>query len=59
MAVSRPTNNKNDHRALPLSTPLSLSLATDEVMPLALCPQVVSQAPQGFRSSQTQTTCGA
>ena len=24
MAVSRPTNSKNDHRALPLSTPLSL-----------------------------------
>ena len=27
------------------------------VMSLALCPQVVSQAPQHFRSSEKQATC--
>ena len=27
------------------------------VMSLALCPQVVSQTPQHFRSSEMQTTC--
>ena len=35
----------------------SLFQATDRVMSLALCPQVVSQAPQHFRSSETQATC--
>ena len=32
--------------------------AIDGVMSLALCPQVVSQAPQHFRPSETQATCG-
>ena len=32
----------------------SLLQAIDGVMSLALCPQVVSQAPQHFRSSETQ-----
>ena len=31
--------------------------AIDGVMSLALCPQVVSGAPQHFRSSEKQTTC--
>ena len=31
--------------------------AIDGVMPLALCPQVVSQSPQHFRSSEKQATC--
>ena len=35
----------------------SLFQATDRVMSLALCPQVVSQAPQHFRSSEKQNTC--
>ena len=34
-----------------------LRQALDGVMFLALCPQVVSQAPQHFRSSETQATC--
>ena len=37
---------------------LSLLQATDGVTSLALCPQVVSQAPQHFRSSETQSACG-
>ena len=36
----------------------SLPQAIDGVMSLALCPQVVSQAPQHFRSSEKQATCG-
>ena len=40
----------------PLSTPLS-SQVIDGVMSLALCLQVVSQAPQQFRSTEKQTTC--
>ena len=35
----------------------SLLQVIDGVMSLALCPQVVSQAPQHFRSSETQATC--
>ena len=35
----------------------SLHQVIDGVMSLALCPQVVSQAPQHFRSSEKQTTC--
>ena len=35
----------------------SLLQAIDGVMSLALCPQVVSRAPQHFRSSGTQATC--
>ena len=54
MALSRPL--KEDRWALPLSTPLS-SRRSMAVMSLALCPQVVSQAPQRFRSSKTQATC--
>ena len=34
----------------------SLLLAIDGVMSLALCPRVVSQVPQHFRSSETQTS---
>ena len=36
----------------------SLLQAIDGVMSLALCPQVVSQAPEHFRSSEKQATCG-
>ena len=54
MALSRPA--KDYHWALPLSVPLSSRLI-DCVMPLALRPQVIFQAPQHFRSSKTQTTC--
>ena len=35
----------------------SLLQAIDGVMPLALCPRVVSQALQHFRSSEQQATC--
>ena len=35
----------------------SLLQAIDGVMSLALCPQVVSQAPQHFKSSETQAAC--
>ena len=55
MALSRPF--KEDRLALPLSTPRSLLQATDGVISLALCLQVVSQAPQHFRSSEKQATC--
>ena len=49
MALSRPF--KEDNLALPLSTPLSSRC--DGVVSLALCPeQVISQAPQHFRSSK-------
>ena len=54
MALSRPL--KEDNLALPLSAPLLLQ-AIDGVMPLALCPQVVSQASQHFRSCASQATC--
>ena len=36
----------------------SLLQAISGVMSLALCQQVVSQAPQHFRSSEAQATCG-
>ena len=39
------------------SSHASLLQAIDGVMSLALCPQVVSQAPQHFGSSETQATC--
>ena len=35
----------------------SLLQAIDGVKYLVLCPQIVSQAPQHFRSSETQATC--
>ena len=35
----------------------SLLQAISGVMSLALCPQLVSQAPQYFKSSETQATC--
>ena len=38
------------------NTPLSPK-AIDDVVSLALCPQVVSQVLQRFRSSETQATC--
>ena len=47
MVLSPPL--KEDSRALPLLTP--------GVISLALCPQVVSQTPQNFRSSETQASC--
>jgi len=53
MALSRPL--KKDRLALPLSTPLSSGRSM--MWCLALCPQVVSQAPQHFRSSEKQATC--
>ena len=36
----------------------SLVQAISGVMPLVLCPLVVSQAPQHFRPSETQAACG-
>ena len=36
----------------------SLLQVIDVVMSLALCPQVMSQVPQHFRSSEKQATCG-
>ena len=39
-----------------LNKPLSPN-ATDDVVSLALCPQVVCQVLQRFRSSETQATC--
>ena len=39
------------------SLSVSLFQAIDGVMSLTLCPQAVSQAPQHFRSSETQATC--
>ena len=53
IALSRPF--KEDRLALPLSTPLLQAIRG--VVSLALCPQVVSQAPQHFRSSEKQATC--
>ena len=50
MALSRPF--KEDRLALPLSH-ASLLQVIDGVASLPLCPQVVSQAPQHFRSSET------
>ena len=50
IALSRPF--KEDRLALPLSTPLLQAIRG--VVSLALCPQVVSQAPQHFRSIETQ-----
>ena len=47
MALSRPF--KKDHLAFLLSTPLLQVI--NSVMSLALCPLLVSQAPQHFRSS--------
>ena len=51
MALSR--TFKEDRLAPPLSTPLSSTRS----MSLALCPQVVCQVPQHFRSSEKQATC--
>ena len=49
------TYDHHDQRAS--SFHASLLQAIDGVMPLALCPQVVSWAPQHFRSSGMQATC--
>ena len=54
MALSRPF--KEDRRALPLSTPLS-SRRSMVWCPWLCALQEVSQAPQHFRSSGTQTIC--
>ena len=53
-ALSHPF--KEDCLALPLPIPLSTRWSIDGVMPLALCLQVVSQAPQHFRSSACTVT---
>ena len=47
---------KEDRRALSLPAPNSSRRST-VWCPWLLCPQVVSQAPQHFRSSETQVTC--
>ena len=55
MAVSRLFK---EHRlAFPLSVPLSSRRSMVWCPSLALCPQVVSQAPQHFGSSEKQATC--
>ena len=53
MSLSRPF--KEDSQALPPC--LSLLQAISGVISLALCLQLVSQAPQHFRSSEKQATC--
>ena len=53
LALSRPF--RKDRRALPLFTPHS-SKQSMMWCPW-LCAHMVSQAPQHFRSSETQTTC--
>ena len=52
MALSRPF--KEDCLSLLLFTPLA---SRRLMMSLALCPQVLSQAPQHFRSSKKQAIC--
>ena len=52
MALSR--SLKEDRLAFPLSTPVLQAI--DDVMSLPLCPQVVSQVSQHFRSSEKQGT---
>ena len=54
MALFRPL--KENRRARPVSTPLSFGRSI-RVMSLALCPRVVSRAPQHFRFSVTQAAC--
>ena len=49
--------SKQHRRALPLSTHPS-SRQSMVRCPCPLCPQLVSQTPQHFRSSETQATCG-
>ena len=55
MVLSRPFNE--DRLSSASSFHGSLLQAIDGVMSLALCPQVVSQASQHFRSSKNQATC--
>ena len=55
MALSRPL--KEDRLVLPFFPHASIVQTIDGVMSLALCPQVVSQASQHFRSSEKQATC--
>ena len=57
MALSRPF--KEDRLALRSSLHASLLQAIDGVMPLALCPQTVPQAPQHFRPAEKPATCVA
>ena len=52
MTVSLPLARKKDRRAIILSTLLSFRRSM-AMMSLALCPEVVSQAPQHLRSSET------
>ena len=55
MALSRPLKRIVERFLFPCS----LLHTIDVVMSLALCSRVVSQAPQHFRSSETQITCDA
>ena len=54
MALSRPFKGRSSSA---FSFHASLLQAIDGVMSLALCPRVVSQAPQHFRSSEKQAWC--
>ena len=54
MALSRPFKGRSSSVS---SFRASLLQAIDGVVSLAFCPQVVSQAPQHLRSSETQATC--
>ena len=49
--LSLPLPFKKDPRALPLSAPLSSRRSMVIITSIALCPQVVSQAPQHFRNA--------
>ena len=51
----------NDNGSLVLSSFVYAPLlkAIDSVMPLTLWPQEMSQAPQHFRPSEMQSTCGS
>ena len=53
-ALSRPFQGRSSSAS---TFHASLLQAIDGVMSLALCPQVVSQASQNFRSSEKQATC--
>ena len=53
MVLSRPYKEAR----LVISLYIPLLQAIDGVMSLALCPQVMSQAPQYFRSSEKQAAC--
>ena len=54
---SRPFSSFQGRSSRAMSFYASLLQAIDGVMSLALCPHVVSEARQYFRSSKTQATC--